>query len=491
MEKNERVEKARSLYESLKNGKGLATLFGISYYDDEIREIIEVLTNECKATYVDKNGIKKRHESDIDIKTVREIVEQLLCDKGEIKNTLVAKLTNQRGVPGITKAMKIEKRVSENGLPYLEMDKPFPDNCTSILLGENNKEELIQNVIKPYVARLSKQTPQLSKKHFFSRIFNPLSRKEITDNELLNRYSQYLRSNTDLSDDKIENMSKYFIYNILGNNKIMQTLIDDEVQGTSLEVIGEKKSRGYNGMLSNISNNLFDILGTFENPNNGLEEIKDIYANITGQLKALGTEFEKEPEKIEEQIISINRNINRKRQEYYYENGYRSINVGVKERDVGFVNFRDVPQAMKLYAEQCSELIENADNMNKEEYIRQVAKMHFRFIHIHPFPDGNGRTARAISNIFLAKKNMCAVFDKETKGDYAKRVAWLDKDDITKYKNALCNDEKVCDEIENKTIYKLEEYIGIETLGEEELYKDRNITGELPKSKTIQNEQQR
>ena len=32
----------------------------------------------------------------------------------------------------------------------------------------------------------------------------------------------------------------------------------------------------------------------------------------------------------------------------------------------------------------------------------------------------------------------------------------------------MCNDEKVCDEIENKTIYKLEEYIGIETLDEEE-----------------------
>ena len=68
----------------------------------------------------------------------------------------------------------------------------------------------------------------------------------------------------------------------------------------------------------------------------------------------------------------------------------------------------------------------------------------------------------------------------------------MDKQKIlNKYTNALCNDEKVCDEIENKTIYKLEEYIGIETLGEEELYKDRNITGELPKSKTIQNEQQR
>ena len=147
-------EKAKELYKALKQGKGSATLFGVSYYDDETRKIIEVLTNECKAAYVNKDGIIRKHESDIDINIVRQIVEQLLCDKGEIKNTLIANLTTQRGIPGITRAMQIEKKVDENGLPYLEMDKPFPDNFNSLLVGEPNKQDLIRNVIKPYVARL-------------------------------------------------------------------------------------------------------------------------------------------------------------------------------------------------------------------------------------------------------------------------------------------------------------------------------------------------
>ena len=121
-------EKAKELYEELKQGKGSASLFGINYYDEETRKIIEVITNECKASYRDKNNVQKRYESDLDIKTVREIVEQLLSDKGEIKNSLIAKLTTQRGIPGLTKAMKIEKKVSEKGLPYLTMDKPFPDD---------------------------------------------------------------------------------------------------------------------------------------------------------------------------------------------------------------------------------------------------------------------------------------------------------------------------------------------------------------------------
>lgn len=74
-------EKAKELYGELKQGKGSASLFGVNYYDEETRKIIEVITNECKASYRDKNNVQKRHESDLDIKTVREIVEQLLSDK--------------------------------------------------------------------------------------------------------------------------------------------------------------------------------------------------------------------------------------------------------------------------------------------------------------------------------------------------------------------------------------------------------------------------
>ena len=33
-------EKAKELYKALKQGKGSATLFGVSYYDDETRKII-------------------------------------------------------------------------------------------------------------------------------------------------------------------------------------------------------------------------------------------------------------------------------------------------------------------------------------------------------------------------------------------------------------------------------------------------------------------
>ena len=118
--------------------------------------------------------------------------------------------------------------------------------------------------------------------------------------------------------------------------------------------------------------------------------------------------------------------------------------------------------------------------MSKEEYIKQVAKMHLRFIRIHPFPDGNGRTARAITNMFLAKKGECAVFDKRTKDNYGSFIEMINNEDVTKYKQALSSDVATCDQIEDKVVYKLEEYLGIELLGERDLYKDRDITEPLP-----------
>lgn len=102
-----------------------------------------------------------------------------------------------------------------------------------------------------------------------------------------------------------------------------------------------------------------------------------------------------------------------------------------------------------------------------------------------PFPDGNGRTARAITNMFLAKKGECAVFDKRTKGDYRSFIEMINSEDVSKYKQALSGDVAICDQIEDRIVYKLEEYLGIELLGEKDLYKDRDITAPLPIQKEV------
>lgn len=56
----------------------------------------------------------------------------------------------------------------------------------------------------------------------------------------------------------------------------------------------------------------------------------------------------------------------------------------------------------------------------------------------------------------------------------------INNEDVAKYKQALSSDVETCDQIEDKVVYKLEEYLGIELLGEKDLYKVRDITAPLP-----------
>lgn len=473
-------EKAKDILTKLKQGTGSATIFGSSYYDEETLKIIEIITNQCKAKLIEKDGTIKKYESNILIQNVEEIVMQLLTDKNSIKNSLICILTRneERNIPGITKEVKIEKKVNEKGIPYIDIENPLPDNFHEILSGQINREELERKVIKPYLARVCKNQKQLSKRHFISRIFSPLNRREVTNSELINRFEDYLRKNTDLSEEKIHNMSIYFVLNILEKSNIEQELVNTEVQGKSISQ--KSKKNGYNEMIQNMSNELFEILNIIPNPNDSLKEIQDIYANTVGQLEALSIEPSRNPEILEEQIKNINRNINRHRQQYYGDNSYKNVPVGLAGKDAQFTSVEHVQKAMQLYSESIVKILEQSSEMSEEEYIKQVAKLHFRFIQIHPFPEGNGRTARAISNMLLLEKDMAAVFEKESKQEYIKDMDGLRRIVDKKYIEGLYTDHSICDSLESeRDYYKLEEYIGMKCLDKSELYADRNITVDL------------
>ena len=161
-------EKAKELLNLLKQGNGSATMFGSSYYDEETRKIIQIISNECKATIIKKDGTIKRHESDILLGDIEELVQHLLSDKNTIKNSLVQVLTanKENSIPGITIPIKIEKNINEEGLPYISINKPFPDNFCEIISGQINREELEKKVIKPYLARVCKEEKRFIKKTF-------------------------------------------------------------------------------------------------------------------------------------------------------------------------------------------------------------------------------------------------------------------------------------------------------------------------------------
>ena len=482
-------EKAKELLNLLNQGKGCPTLFNNNYYDEEVKKIIEIATNECKSKVLLSNGTTKQYESSISIDNIRDIIYQLLSEKNTIKNSLVRELTSipKKGIEGILTPVKIDKKVSQEGIPYIDVEKPLPDNFLSIInKNEKTKEQFIKEILTPYLNSVCKQDPKLSKKHFLSRIFSFKNRKEITSQQLQQRCNNFLRENTDLDEEKMRNASTYFVYNLLENPYIKEMVISNELNETNIQVIGQQKKSGYDGMLQNMSYNLLDILQIVPSANDGLKELKDIYANLVGTLQSLSIEPSRDPKLLEEQIKGINKNINRHRQEYYAENGYRTRDVGFDGKDVGLLRTEYVPKAMELYSQEMANLLETSYQMTEQEYIKEVAKLHFRFIQIHPFPDGNGRTARAISNMLLLEKNNVAIFPKQNRPEYISDMNGLHYYANEQYMRGLYTDQSICSGIEEEKVYKLEEYIGIKCIDKEDLYKDRYITEELTYSQEEQ-----
>ncbi len=61
-----------------------------------------------------------------------------------------------------------------------------------------------------------------------------------------------------------------------------------------------------------------------------------------------------------------------------------------------------VEKEMKLFFQNITELI--SSNLNEIEFFYFASLLHLRLAHIHPFRDGNRRTARLIEKWFIAEK---------------------------------------------------------------------------------------
>jgi len=76
---------------------------------------------------------------------------------------------------------------------------------------------------------------------------------------------------------------------------------------------------------------------------------------------------------------------------------YRTQNVGVVKSDGAIHNFTE---PFKI-DEKMNEFINWLDMQTTEEPILLAALVHLKFVSIHPFIDGNGRTARLLMNLIL------------------------------------------------------------------------------------------
>ena len=95
---------------------------------------------------------------------------------------------------------------------------------------------------------------------------------------------------------------------------------------------------------------------------------------------------------------------------------YRQTEVFIKGADVEFPSAHKVPYLM-------TEFIQWLEDQQKEHPVRIASDAHFKFVSIHPFVDGNGRTTRLLMNLILAINSYpMVVIRNEERTSYLKAV---------------------------------------------------------------------
>lgn len=93
--------------------------------------------------------------------------------------------------------------------------------------------------------------------------------------------------------------------------------------------------------------------------------------------------------------------------------GYRSVPVRVQGSQTVFPNYMRVPDLMAAFVTELHEVAKT------EHPVIVAAFAHFRLVSIHPFVDGNGRTARLLMNLILEQNGYPpAIIQKEERLQY-------------------------------------------------------------------------
>ena len=82
-------ETANDILKLLKNGKGLEKDKIFENPSRDVQKIIAIILNECRCSAIDRSGITKNNESNIDIVKVRNVVMTFLSDMQELQEELV------------------------------------------------------------------------------------------------------------------------------------------------------------------------------------------------------------------------------------------------------------------------------------------------------------------------------------------------------------------------------------------------------------------
>jgi cell filamentation protein len=110
---------------------------------------------------------------------------------------------------------------------------------------------------------------------------------------------------------------------------------------------------------------------------------------------------------------------------YAFAGKYRDVNLS--KGGFPFAAAKFLPQTMSDFENEILSGLPNKYS-DKEDLIRDIAVVHGELLFIHPFREGNGRTARVLANLMSRKAGYGSLqFDKVDKAEFEKYVQAVQK----------------------------------------------------------------
>lgn len=455
-------ESAAEMLDLIKNNDGLKSE-AFNGNNMELQKIVDLILSECRFSVLDNKGNYARFGSSTDMKVIKILIGKLLSNSNVIPPEVVSMALTKEGVIGPFKKIDFEKKYDDNsGLYDVEMEEVFP-NEFHVNMFKNNmelRENFINQILRPYVKNiilendvLMSKSPVMSfiNKYIIRLIVPPKSQEELIDS--LIAILAGVLVNTDKS--LIENIANYIFTNIMNNKYFKAELVNRTIDTTELQKLG-RISVGFSSLVENMSYETLQMIELRSFPYGEIISIKDTFYTLTAVLEALQMNFENMDEtEIMKSIERINMlynvtNKNKHKTEVKYRLGEISNSKYGSASD--FVSPDNIKVAMLNACKMIKVLVNKRDEIDDKTYVKEVRRIHYRFIKIQAFESANGRTARAIVNIMLQSKGLVGIFRKEKRSDYLAAIEEANKvikDNEVRYLEALVNNPMECAELEN------------------------------------------
>lgn len=452
---------ASKILNLIQQNKGLEIKEIFTNPNVDVQKIVDIILSECRCSITDENGNYTRFGSSTDIRIIKQLIKILISDSNEIPAEIVSMALTKEEVIGPFKAIKLNKTYNEKEKSYdLELEKIFPTDFYINIFDKNIelKEDFIEEILKPYVKEIIYETPVLTNKCRIAAFISKLLTKEKTNEEQVQKLKQMLEKVLNCEENLIENIAEYIYINIMNNKYFKTELINNAIDITELQKLGKVYS-GFNSLVEDMASETIRMIQLRNFPYGEYMAIKNTYFTIIPVLQALSTNLEGLDEnEILEKIIEINKaftTISLRKSENIYRT--KEINTDKTGEKLEFVDKKSINQAMINLCKMIKVLLESKDNMGIETYVKEVIRIHYRFLRIFPFETRNGRTARALVNILLQAKGMIGIFRKEDRKAYMETIReanMLIKESEVEYINGLVNNPLECIEIENTFLSK-------------------------------------